>query len=106
MLFDNAASIKYSPNAAYYADTNWGRDVYLFVERARIFRQADLPAGITSKYNAALATLMVPYSGATIGANKLANQDAAFDSNVGAVKLAYGFVPALNQTITYFKPSN
>jgi hypothetical protein len=106
MLFDNAASIKYTPNAAYYADTNWGRDVYLFVERARIFRQADLPAGITSKYNAALATLMVPYSGTTLGSNKLANQDAAFDSNVGAVKLAYGFVPALSQTITYFKPSN
>jgi len=92
--------LQYTANTGYYADATWGRDVYLFVSRARIYRQADLPVGITSSYNASLAALLL--GGSTT--NKLANQDAAYDSNVGSVKAAYGFLPALDQTVVFFKP--
>jgi hypothetical protein len=103
--FDNSKQyLKYTANSSYYADTTWGRDVYLFVARARIYRQADIPVatGITSSYNAALAALVL---GANV-TNKLSNQDAAYDSNVGAVKAAFGFASAIDTSITFFKPYN
>ncbi|NDH65444.1 MAG: hypothetical protein EBY26_03565 [Microbacteriaceae bacterium] len=107
VLFDDAKQyLKYTANPAYYNDSAWGRDVYLFVQRARIYRQADLPVGITSAYNAALATVMTPYSGTGLTVNKLSNQDDAFDSNVGSVKAAFGFLPASSQTVKFYKPVN
>jgi hypothetical protein len=105
----NAANVnQYTANSAYYTDGTWGRDVFLFVERARIYTQAQLTAqgitsGITSKYNAALAALL-------LGGNdtqKLANTDASYDSNVGSVKAAFGFLaPTTYTTVVYLKPYN
>jgi len=53
-----------------------------------------------------LATVMTPYSGTGLTVNKLSNQDDAFDSNVGSVKAAFGFLPASSQTVKFYKPVN
>jgi hypothetical protein len=91
----------YAPNSAYYADTTWGRDTYLFVERARIdntFTAGDtIVAG--SKYDANLAALLDP----TL--NNLANTQTTGASKVGKVKLAYGFLSPLSTALAYYAPS-
>jgi hypothetical protein len=80
-----------SPNAAYYDDTTWGRDVFLFVERARI------TVG-NAKYDENLAQLLDP----TL--NTLSNTAITGASKVGKVKLAYGFLSPKTTTISYFGP--
>ena len=91
----------YSPNASYYADTTWGRDVFLFVERARIDSAFTAGGTITagSKYDANLAALLDP----TL--NTLANTATTGASKVGKVKLAYGFLAPLSTDLAYFAPS-
>jgi ABC-type phosphate transport system substrate-binding protein len=90
----------YSPNSAYYADTTWGRDVFLFVERARIDNSFTAGGTITagSKFDANLAALLDP----TI--NNLANTQTTGASKVGKVKLAYGFLAPLSTDLAYFAP--
>ncbi|MCX8530327.1 MAG: hypothetical protein ORN27_09735 [Rhodoluna sp.] len=90
-----------APNAAYYADTTWGRDVYLFVERARIDSTFTAGGTITagSKFDANLAALLDP----TL--NNLANAQTTGASKVGKVKLAYGFLAPLVTDLAYFAPS-
>ena len=91
----------YSPNSSYYADTTWGRDVFLFVERARIDNTFTSGGTITagSKYDANLAALLDP----TL--NTLANSQTTGASKVGKVKLAYGFLAPLSTDLAYFAPS-
>jgi len=91
----------YSPNSAYYADTTWGRDVFLFVERARIDNSFTAGGTITagSKFDANLAALLDP----TV--NNLANTQTTGASKVGKVKLAYGFLAPLSTDLAYFAPS-
>ena len=91
----------YSPNTSYYADTTWGRDVFLFVERARIDNTFTAGGTITagSKYDANLAALLDP----TL--NTLANSQTTGASKVGKVKLAYGFLAPLSTDLAYFAPS-
>jgi len=91
----------YSPNSAYYADTTWGRDVYLFVERARIDNTFTAGGTIVagSKYDANLAALLDP----TL--NNLANTATTGASKVGKVKLAYGFLAPLDSSLAYFAPA-
>jgi hypothetical protein len=79
------------PNATYYADTTWGRDVFLFVERARI------ESG-NAKYDANLAALMNPSN------NKLANTETTGASKVGMVKKLYGFLAPSSTDLAYFAP--
>jgi len=79
------------PNATYYADTTWGRDVFLFVERARI------ESG-NAKYDANLAALMNPSN------NKLANTETTGASKVGMVKKLYGFLAPSSNDLAYFAP--
>jgi len=91
----------YSPNSAYYADTTWGRDVFLFVERARIDNSFTAGGTITagSKYDANLAALLDP----TL--NNLANSQTTGASKVGKVKLAFGFLAPLSTDLAYYAPS-
>jgi len=91
----------YSPNSAYYNDTTWGRDVFLFVERARIDSSFTAGGTITagSKYDANLAALLDP----TL--NNLSNTQVTGASKVGKVKLAFGFLAPLSTNFTYFAPS-
>jgi hypothetical protein len=88
----------YSPNATYYNDTTWGRDVYLFVERARIDSAFTAGGAFTagSKYDANLAALLDP------SLNNLANAQTTGASKVGKVKLAYGFLTALSSDPAYY----
>lgn len=91
-----------APSTSYYADTTWGRDVYLFVERARIDSAFTAGGTITagSKYDANLAALLDP----TL--NNLSNAQVTGASKVGKVKLAYGFLaPLLPADLAYFAPS-
>lgn len=82
-----------SPNSAYYVDSVWGRDTYLFVERARI-----TPGD--AKYDANLAALL------DSSLNTLANSQTTGASKVGRVKLAYGFLaPSASATVAYFTPN-
>jgi hypothetical protein len=80
-----------SPNKAYYDDTTWGRDVYLFVERARI------TVG-DPKFDQNLYDLLDP----TL--NTLSNISTAGASKVGKVKLAYGFLAPSSTTVNYYGP--
>jgi len=90
----------YSPNSVYYADAKWGRDVYLFVERARIDSAFTAGGTITagSKYDANLAALLDP----TL--NNLANAATTGASKVGKVKLAYGFLAPNSTDLAYLAP--
>jgi hypothetical protein len=78
-----------TPNSAYYADTTWGRDTFLFVERARITEG-------NAKYDANLAALMDP----TL--NKLANVETTGASKAGKVKALYGLLTPVVNTVTYY----
>ena len=80
-----------TPNAAYYADTTWGRDTFLFVERARV------EAGV--KYDANLAALVNP------ALNKLANIETTGASKAGKVKALFGLLPPIETGLAYFKPN-
>jgi len=66
------------PNAAYYADSHWGRDTYIVVENARV------TAG-DAKYDAGLADLV-----STVG-QKLGNT-GTLSSQAGSVKKKFGFL--------------
>jgi hypothetical protein len=79
-----------TPNATYYDDTTWGRDVFLFVERARI------EAG--AKYDENLAALLNPAN------NKLSNSETTGASKVGKVKALFGFMAPKDTTLAYFAP--
>lgn len=78
-----------TPNSAYYADTTWGRDTFLFVERARITEG-------NAKYDANLAALMDP----TL--NKLANVETTGASKAGKVKALYGLLPPIVTSVTFY----
>jgi hypothetical protein len=81
-----------TPNASYYADENWGRNVYLFVERARI-------ESSNAKYDANLAALLDP----TL--NKLSNTEVTGASKVGKVKLLFGFLAPTSTALAYYAPA-
>jgi len=87
----DADTNKLVPDATYYADTTWGRDVFLFVERARI------ESG-NAKYDANLAALLDPAN------NKLANTQTTGASKVGMVKKLYGFLAPSSTDLAYFAP--
>ncbi len=78
-----------TPNSAYYYDTTWGRDTFLFVERARITEG-------NAKYDANLAALMDP----TL--NKLANVETTGASKAGKVKALYGLLTPVVTTVTFY----
>jgi hypothetical protein len=80
-----------TPNTVYYADTTWGRDTFLFVERARI------EAGV--KFDANLAALVDP----TL--NKLANVETTGASKAGKVKALFGLLPPLTTSLAYYNPA-
>lgn len=73
------------PNAAFYANTTWGRDVFLVVENARI------TVG-DAKYDAKLADLV-----STAG-SKLNNAQSALPSQAGTVKRKFGFLAPSSTT--------
>jgi hypothetical protein len=81
-----------TPNPAYYADTTWGRDTFLFVEKARV-----TPGDV--KYDANLAALVDP----TL--NKLANVETTGASKAGKVKALFGLLAPTTTALGYFKPS-
>jgi hypothetical protein len=81
-----------TPSSGYYADSDWGRNVYLFVERARI------TVG-NAKYDSGLATLLVDNT-----QNKLSNTETSLPSKVGKVKLLFGFLAPTSTTLTYYAP--
>jgi hypothetical protein len=81
-----------APNNAYYSDTTFGRDVYLFVEKARI-------TDASGKTDTNLQALVNP----TL--NKLANTETNGASKVGKVKLAYGFLAPSSTTIAFVAPT-
>lgn len=72
------------PNAAFYANTTWGRDVQIVVENARI------TAG-NAAYDAKLANV-VSNAGAKLGNN------GSLASQAGAVKRKFGFLPPATTT--------
>lgn len=80
-----------TPNTAYYANTTWGRDCFLFVERARI------TVG-NAKYDANLAALVDP----TL--NKLANTETNGASKAGKVKELFGLLAPITTSISYYDP--
>jgi hypothetical protein len=81
-----------TPNADYYADTTWGRDTFLFVEKARV-------TSGNVKYDANLAALVDP------SLNKLANVETTGASKAGKVKALFGLLPPVTTALAYFKPS-
>jgi hypothetical protein len=83
---------KLVPNTTYYADATFGRDVFLFVERARI------ESG-NAKYDANLFALLDPTD------NKLSNTEVTGASKVGKVKALFGFLPPSSNTLAFFAPS-
>ena len=90
-----------TPNPAYYGDLNWGRNVYLFVERARIDNAFTAGGAIVagSKYDANLAALLDP----TV--NKLSNTETTGASKVGKVKLLFGFLAPSSTSLAYYAPA-
>jgi hypothetical protein len=90
-----------TPNSAYYADTAWGRDVYLFVERARIDNVYTAGGAIVagSKFDANLSALLDP----TL--NKLSNTETTGASKVGKVKALFGFLAPSSTALAYFVPA-
>ena len=81
-----------TPNSAYYADTTWGRDTFLFVEKARV------TVG-NAKYDANLAALVDP----TL--NKLANVETTGASKAGKVKALFGLLAPNETALAYFIPN-
>lgn len=81
-----------TPNSEYYADTTWGRDTFLFVERARVTLG-------NAKYDANLAALVNP------SLNKLANIETNGASKAGKVKEMFGLLPPLTSGLAYFVPA-
>ncbi|RXZ67096.1 hypothetical protein [Agromyces albus] len=67
------------PNAAFYANTTWGRDTYIVVENARV------TVG-DPKYDANLANLVSNAS------SKLGNSQSVLPSQAGSVKKKFGFL--------------
>ncbi|WP_448811389.1 hypothetical protein [Agromyces bauzanensis] len=67
------------PNAAFYANTTWGRDTYLIVENARV------TVG-DPKYDANLANVV------SNAASKLGNTQSTLPSQAGSVKKKFGFL--------------
>lgn len=90
-----------TPNSAYYADTAWGRDVYLFVERARIDNVYTAGGAIVagSKFDANLSALLDP----TL--NKLSNTETTGASKVGKVKALFGFLAPSSTALAYYAPA-
>ena len=80
-----------TPNTAYYANTTWGRDCFLFVEKARI------TVG-NAKYDANLAALVDP----TL--NKLANIETNGASKAGKVKELFGLLAPITTSISFYDP--
>ena len=80
-----------TPNSTYYANSTWGRDCFLFVERARV------TVG-NAKYDANLAALVDP----TL--NKLANIETNGASKAGKVKELFGLLAPTTATISYYDP--
>jgi hypothetical protein len=90
-----------APNTAYYGDSTWGRNVYLFVERARIDNVFTAGGAFLagSKYDANLATLL------NKDENKLSNSETSLPSKVGKVKLLFGFLAPTSTAFVYFAPA-
>jgi ABC-type phosphate transport system substrate-binding protein len=80
-----------TPNTEYYADTTWGRDTFLFVEKARV-------TSGNVKYDANLAALVDP----TL--NKLANVETTGASKAGKVKALFGLLAPNETALAYFVP--
>lgn len=81
-----------TPNTEYYADTTWGRDTFLFVEKARV-------TSGNVKYDANLAALVDP----TL--NKLANVETTGASKAGKVKALFGLLAPNETALAYFVPA-
>ena len=73
------------PNAAFYANSTWGRDTYVVVEYARV------ELG-NAKYDAALANLIDPTNGSSL------TNAGTFSSTAGAAKKKFGFLPPSSTT--------
>lgn len=73
------------PNAAFYANSTWGRDTYIVVEAARV------TAG-DAKFDANLANLV---SNAT---SKLGNTQSTIAAQAGSVKKKFGFLAPASTT--------
>ncbi|GAA4372713.1 hypothetical protein [Agromyces bauzanensis] len=67
------------PNAAFYANTTWGRDTYIVVENARV------TVG-NAKYDPNLASVV------SNAAQKLGNTQSALPGQAGSVKKKFGFL--------------
>ena len=92
-----------SPNKPYYDNATWGRDTYLFVERARITKPAaGQPKG---KYDENLHALVDPDVQADgFVLNNLVNRETDANSKVGKVKLMFGLLPATDTSISFTIP--
>ncbi len=90
-----------SPSTTYYADGTWGRNVYLFVERARIDNTFTAGGAIVAgaKYDENLAALLAPAN------NKLSNSETTGASKVGKVKLLFGFLAPSSTSLAYYAPA-
>ncbi|GAA1757831.1 hypothetical protein [Agromyces humatus] len=67
------------PNAAFYANSTWGRDTYIVVENARV-------TSGDPKYDANLARLV------SNAANQFANTASVLPTQAGSVKKKFGFL--------------
>ncbi|KFF59450.1 hypothetical protein JF66_11215 [Cryobacterium sp. MLB-32] len=76
------------PNAAYYADTIWGRDTYLVVENAKM-------DSTNVKYDANLFKLLDPTQGTAL------TNSQTLVSKAGAVKKKFGFLPPTTGVVSY-----
>lgn len=90
-----------TPSTVYYADATWGRNVYLFVERARIDNTFTAGGAIVAgaKYDENLAALLAPAN------NKLSNTEITGASKVGKVKLLFGFLAPSSTSLAYYAPA-
>ena len=90
-----------NPSSTYYSDATWGRNVYLFVERARIDNTFTAGGAIVAgaKYDENLAALLAPAN------NKLSNTEITGASKVGKVKLLFGFLAPSSTSLAYYAPS-
>lgn len=81
------------PNSAFYANTTFGRDTYLVVERARI-----TPGD--AKYDATFAALVNPSN-----ASGLTNFTAGLASSPRRVKEKFGFLAPSQTTAIFAYPT-